>query len=442
MILYFLFSIIVFVQSSSVLEHPLARYWVLTCTGQMGAQQEVCRETIHVCISQCSGYKDCEECVLNNSAAAICNQCIHDLSQFGTKTLDIDGKNYTVLTDMDQMCTPINEGLCKFACLIKFDVYGECKSFPTRPTTECLCDTSVPSSIDNPFAEFLPENGVDLVNLIGFPADTKWSLIYQGSRDGFSSSSFHDKCDNVVKTLTIVNVNSDFNYTFGGYTEQTWDSSNTFKKDLNAFIFSLRNRNNASYKFNIKSSGTEAIFCQRFSGPKFGGPNNFDIVIAHEANNNTASYSELGSNYNIDGQLPHNEIDAFIAGSFQFKLHDIAVYKMISMSLSWIQTCTVGPQEKCRQFLNSCSSSCFGPSCETCVLSQAINCKQCFDDLKEFNESFMTIDNKKQAVLVNMDEMCTPENEALCIFSCYYKLKMQGYCQSFINSPTPRCLCI
>ena len=34
----------------------------------------------------------------------------------------------------------------------------------------------------------------------------EWQLIYKASTDGFSSQTFHEKCDDFPKTLTIVQV--------------------------------------------------------------------------------------------------------------------------------------------------------------------------------------------------------------------------------------------
>jgi hypothetical protein len=80
----------------------------------------------------------------------------------------------------------------------------------------------------------------DLIKLCQFDSSSKWTLIYRASRDGRTAHAFHSKCDNKAKTLTI--IKSTYGDIFGGYTEQMWDTSNEFKKDPNALIFSLVNR--------------------------------------------------------------------------------------------------------------------------------------------------------------------------------------------------------
>ena len=53
------------------------------------------------------------------------------------------------------------------------------------------------------------------------PLHGTWIPLFQASRDGSSSESFHSKCDNKGPTVTIVNsVNS----IFGGFTDVPWMS--------------------------------------------------------------------------------------------------------------------------------------------------------------------------------------------------------------------------
>ena len=65
----------------------------------------------------------------------------------------------------------------------------------------------------------------------------KYKLIYKASRDGDSIQKFHEKCDNIPYTLSLVKTQKGSR--FGGYTEQKWDRSNKNKKDSQAFVFNL-----------------------------------------------------------------------------------------------------------------------------------------------------------------------------------------------------------
>ena len=58
----------------------------------------------------------------------------------------------------------------------------------------------------------------------------KASLIYRGSRDGWSALNFHTCCDRRGPTLVV--ARSNYNYLFGGYTEQQWDCKYQERREL------------------------------------------------------------------------------------------------------------------------------------------------------------------------------------------------------------------
>jgi hypothetical protein len=62
------------------------------------------------------------------------------------------------------------------------------------------------------------------------------TLIYRASELGWDSTQFHQYCDNEGSTLVIIRAN---NRTFGGFTTRSWAGSNIYKRDMDAFIFSL-----------------------------------------------------------------------------------------------------------------------------------------------------------------------------------------------------------
>ena len=94
-----------------------------------------------------------------------------------------------------------------------------------------------------------------------FSLDDKWSLLYRATRDGFGAKDFHSKCDNHSNTLTIFKAKQSSNI-FGGFTSVEWDSSNGWKSDLNAFIFSLTNKDNKPVKMKIiPVYHVHAIYC-------------------------------------------------------------------------------------------------------------------------------------------------------------------------------------
>ena len=68
--------------------------------------------------------------------------------------------------------------------------------------------------------------------------DPRLSLLYRGSRDGFSSAAFHSRCDLKGRTLTI--AKSTQGRVFGGYASVDWKAKyNDYRHDNKAFLFSL-----------------------------------------------------------------------------------------------------------------------------------------------------------------------------------------------------------
>jgi hypothetical protein len=155
----------------------------------------------------------------------------------------------------------------------------------------------------------------ELIELCEFSPSDKWSLLYRGTRDGFGSKDFHSKCDGHSNTLTIVKAKQS-SYIFGGFTAVNWESSNKYKLDPNAFLFSLTNKDNKPLKMKVDSNRHEdAIYCGSEYGPTFG----HDIYIANDANITINCCSNLGLTYHhpqyVEGT---NEARTFLAGSFNF----------------------------------------------------------------------------------------------------------------------------
>ena len=56
-------------------------------------------------------------------------------------------------------------------------------------------------------------------------ASYDYTLIYRASRNGWTAANFHSCCDSKGPTVTVV---KNGNYIFGGYTDQPWESGETF----------------------------------------------------------------------------------------------------------------------------------------------------------------------------------------------------------------------
>lgn len=154
----------------------------------------------------------------------------------------------------------------------------------------------------------------DLRNLCGFE-DQKWKLIYRATKDGFRAKDFHDKCDNIPNTLTVIKaMNSNI---FGGYACVTWSKNDVFKEDPSSYIFTLVNKQNQPLLIDC-TDADHAIKCNEDYGPCFGKE---DIIVVHGSNLNKRSNLLIGSSYSsfklnnkemkIDEQFQTVEIEVF-----------------------------------------------------------------------------------------------------------------------------------
>jgi hypothetical protein len=191
-----------------------------------------------------------------------------------------------------------------------------------------------------PKSEILNEDlSFALMKLCEFKCDDNWTLSYRASRDGFGANTFHSECDNHPQTLTIIKVNNSsirddgVSNIFGGYASVAMDSTYSYYgeqiPDSNAFIFSLVNKDNKPCKMNIDSACIQnAHYNRTDSGPIFGQNNNADIFITSYPNEYNNSFSDLGLCYKHPVyEYGTNEAKTFLAGSYNFQISEIEVYK-------------------------------------------------------------------------------------------------------------------
>ena len=137
-------------------------------------------------------------------------------------------------------------------------------------------------------------------------------------RESYRNSS---KCDGHAKTLTV--IKSEHNQVFGGFTKQTWNGDNEWKKDPTAFIFSITKQT----KFKVKKDSNYAIFCHPICGTIFGN----DICILEYCETDSKSYSNFGNSYTLPNGMEYasKEARSYLAGSNHFKVSEIEVFKVI-----------------------------------------------------------------------------------------------------------------
>jgi hypothetical protein len=104
----------------------------------------------------------------------------------------------------------------------------------------------------------------------------EFKLILSGSRDGFSISKFHEICDNLSNTVTVVKVKN-CNKIFGGYNPVEWKSADGYSSTKESFIFSFENSENIeNYILSRVANENYAILNGYSYGPYFG---NGDLVL-------------------------------------------------------------------------------------------------------------------------------------------------------------------
>ena len=164
-----------------------------------------------------------------------------------------------------------------------------------------------------------------IINLISSKLGKKIKklyLCYTASKDGDSAEVFHNKCD-FIKNI-IVLIKSKNGKKFGGFSTESWEvntENQIYKKDKNAFIFSLDKYN--SYKI-VKPE--KALYCGKRLGPIYGTG---EIFIANNFFKNPSYCNEkevykslnfLG-NANIEDNEP-------LSGEKEFFVEEIEVYKV------------------------------------------------------------------------------------------------------------------
>ena len=140
----------------------------------------------------------------------------------------------------------------------------------------------------------------------------KFTLLYQISRDGDNISTFYNKVNNKFPTLIIVKSKS--GYKFGGYTTNTWESNNNYKKDELAFLFSL----NKTKKYNIKNDHIQNAIYGSSSYFAFGSGHT--LKIYDKCTSNNKSYCNSNCSYNTTEEYELN------GGQNHFYVDELEVY--------------------------------------------------------------------------------------------------------------------
>ena len=107
-----------------------------------------------------------------------------------------------------------------------------------------------------------------ILNLISSKMNKKIKklyLCYRASQDGDFAENFHKKCDYIKNIIILISTTQ--GKKFGGFSAESWDANSNclWKKDEQAFIFSLND-----YNYYNVINPEKAIICLKQYGPIFG----------------------------------------------------------------------------------------------------------------------------------------------------------------------------
>ncbi|CDW89072.1 UNKNOWN [Stylonychia lemnae] len=157
------------------------------------------------------------------------------------------------------------------------------------------------------------------------PITGETNLIYKASRDGYTASSFHQKCDNQGPTISF--ILSEPGQVFGGYTSISWTSPGAYIEDAAAFIFNLT-KNSLHNQYQNFEKG---VIHNHTNLMIFG--RGHDIFINNNCNyDNAYNTCDLGGTYMPPQGLKFRDSQAqeYLAGTYCFKVIEIEVYQVKS----------------------------------------------------------------------------------------------------------------
>jgi len=100
-----------------------------------------------------------------------------------------------------------------------------------------------------------------------FGGSKRFEVLYDAKVHGYSNATFHQKCDNIDGTVTLVTLQNGAK--FGGYNPSRWTNEGDYKNIPNTFLFSLTDgKESGPQKWHCNDNN--AVYCHPGYGPTFG----------------------------------------------------------------------------------------------------------------------------------------------------------------------------
>ena len=147
----------------------------------------------------------------------------------------------------------------------------------------------------------------------------RFNMLFNASKDGDSSSTFHYYCDGVFPTITVALDTKGIK--FGGYSTTSWSQSTvgaSYARAPGSFIFNLSNQKKYELSNNFH---TNAVYRHNSYGPVFGG--GYDLCLASGGRSNTNNYCNKSTYNTGNNNIFGNN------GQTNFQLSNYEVYQVI-----------------------------------------------------------------------------------------------------------------
>ena len=114
-------------------------------------------------------------------------------------------------------------------------------------------------------------------------------LLYRGSRDGTTSSKFHEKCDHQGPTICL--YQNEKGYIFGGFTSISWTSDGNTQRTPNCFIFTLTNiYGTEPTKFSQRENNNRSVNHHPQRSACFGNYNDIQVYQDYKNSDSVSTF--------------------------------------------------------------------------------------------------------------------------------------------------------
>ena len=150
-------------------------------------------------------------------------------------------------------------------------------------------------------------------------SDRKVELLYKATQEENIRDDFHRKCDN--KGATVVLIETTKGRRFGGYTSLSWDTSDSWKDDLESFLFSFDNNK----KYEVIANAKYKVYSGENYGPWFGN-NGSGFGLCYEKNFFIGNETHRD---NYPGEKTYStSVENELSGGKTFNISEMEVYQI------------------------------------------------------------------------------------------------------------------